>query len=90
MSRHRPVSNRSRTPSMRDDRNKRPRPGRYDVAVPVHPFTVTEATVPTVRARYPNLYVPSDFFQCNFRWLDVFPMHQPMKLGHNSSFYVIQ
>ncbi len=43
----------------------------------------------TLRSRYTNLYIPSDFFNSNFSWLEAFPLHRPFQLGHHSSFHVM-
>lgn len=34
-----------------------------------------------LQRRYPNLYVPSDFFLAKSTWMDTFPMHSPFELG---------
>ena len=42
----------------------------------------------SLRSRYQNLYIPSDFFNAQFSWTDAFPVHQPFELGHSCSFHV--
>ena len=49
-----------------------------------------EGGVMALRARYPNLYVPSDFFNLCAVWLDAFPAYRPFQLGQQScSFHVM-
>ncbi len=43
----------------------------------------------TIRARYSNLYIPSDFFNARTVWTDVFPLHRPFELGHACQFHVM-
>ncbi len=42
----------------------------------------------SLRSRYQNLYIPSDFFNAHFSWIDAFPVHQPFALGHAAAFHV--
>lgn len=42
-----------------------------------------------LRRRYQNLYIPSDFFNAQFTWVDAFPVARPFQLGSYSNFYVI-
>ena len=48
-----------------------------------------EANVMVLRSRYPNLYIPSDFFNAAFRWSEAFPAHRPFSLGNQSTFYIM-
>lgn len=43
-----------------------------------------------LRRRYQNLYIPSDFFDAQFTWVDAFPMPRPFQLGNYCNFYVMQ
>lgn len=35
------------------------------------------------------MYIPSDFFSTNFRWVDAFPPHMPFALNKPCSFHVM-
>lgn len=35
------------------------------------------------------MYIPSDFFSTNFRWVDAFPPHMPFTLNKPCSFHVM-
>ena len=48
-----------------------------------------EADVLELRRRYSNMYIPSDFFYTNFRWVDAFPPHNPFTLEQPCSFHVM-
>ena len=48
-----------------------------------------EADVLELRRRYSNMYIPSDFFSTNFRWVDAFPPHNPFTLDQPCSFHVM-
>ncbi|OWK07530.1 CCAR1, partial [Cervus elaphus hippelaphus] len=41
------------------------------------------------RRRYQNLYIPSDFFDAQFTWVDAFPLSRPFQLGNYCNFYVM-
>lgn len=42
----------------------------------------------TVRSRYVNLYIPSDFFSAALLWTNVFPLYRPFKLSHACRFHI--
>ena len=48
-----------------------------------------EADLLTLRSRYPNMYIPSDFFHAAALWSHAFPIHRPFKLGHACQFHVM-
>ncbi|KAF7387308.1 hypothetical protein HZH68_012985 [Vespula germanica] len=84
-----------RSPS-RTRRSKSPRPRRrtrvvprYMVQIPKIALDLPEADVLEVRRRYQNMYIPSDFFSTNFRWVDAFPPHMPFTLNKPCSFHVM-
>lgn len=52
-------------------------------------ITRPEADVLEIRRRYQNMYIPSDFFSTNFRWVDAFPPHMPFTLNKPCSFHVM-
>ncbi|XP_070153513.1 cell division cycle and apoptosis regulator protein 1 isoform X2 [Polyergus mexicanus] len=83
-----------RSPS-RTRRSKSPRPRRrtrvvprYMVQIPKIALDLPEADVLEIRRRYQNMYIPSDFFSTNFRWVDAFPPHMPFTLNKPCSFHV--
>ncbi|KAK0097267.1 hypothetical protein PV326_002719 [Microctonus aethiopoides] len=84
-----------RSPS-RTRRSKSPRPRRrtrvvprYMVQIPKIALDLPEADVLEVRRRYQNMYIPSDFFSTNFRWVDAFPPHMPFTLNKPCTFHVM-
>lgn len=84
-----------RSPS-RTRRSKSPRPRRrtrvvprYMVQIPKIALDLPEADVLEIRRRYQNMYIPSDFFSTNFRWVDAFPPHMPFALNKPCSFHVM-
>ncbi|XP_065333777.1 cell division cycle and apoptosis regulator protein 1-like isoform X4 [Cloeon dipterum] len=62
---------------------------RYVVQIPKISLEITEANMPELKRRYTNLYLPSDFFVSNFRWVDAFPAHRPFGLNKSCAFHVM-
>lgn len=56
---------------------------------PINLFFRPEADVLELRRRYWNMYIPSDFFSANFRWVDAFPPNTPFTLDRPCSFHVM-
>ncbi|KAL1492187.1 hypothetical protein ABEB36_012671 [Hypothenemus hampei] len=81
-----PVRRRSRSPKAR--RRTRITP-RYMVQIPKINLNLTEADLLEVKKRYPNLYIPSDFFITNIRWVDTFPADKPYALNRPCSFHIM-
>jgi len=48
-----------------------------------------EADVLELRRRYNSLYIPSDFFASNFRWVDAFPPNSPFTLDRSCLFHMM-
>ena len=48
-----------------------------------------EASVVTLKPRYTNMYIPSDFFTADFPWTDSFPLLRPFQLGKPWTFHVM-
>jgi len=48
-----------------------------------------DATVVSLKSRYNNMYVPSDFFNAEFPWHDAFPLLRPFQLGKACTFHVM-
>ncbi|XP_076643256.1 cell division cycle and apoptosis regulator protein 1 isoform X2 [Halictus rubicundus] len=65
--------------------------GTYNAVPPPteNPNNRPEADVLEIRRRYQNMYIPSDFFSTNFRWVDAFPPHMPFALNKPCSFHVM-
>lgn len=43
----------------------------------------------TLRSKYVNMYIPSDFFNSNSPWVDNLPLNRPFGLGQSSKFHVM-
>ncbi|KAJ7415654.1 cell division cycle and apoptosis regulator protein 1 [Willisornis vidua] len=68
--------------SGRNDRGGDPMPNRKD-------DRSRSCDMMELRRRYQNLYIPSDFFDAQFTWVDAFPMSRPFQLGNYCNFYVM-
>ncbi|XP_041117158.1 cell division cycle and apoptosis regulator protein 1-like isoform X1 [Polyodon spathula] len=42
-----------------------------------------------LRRRYQNLYIPSDFFDAEFTWVDAFPVSRPFQFGNYCNFHIM-
>ncbi|KAK2161171.1 hypothetical protein LSH36_120g04031 [Paralvinella palmiformis] len=85
---------RSKSPSSRGRSPQRRRQQarivpRYMVQIPKLSLDCSEANVITLKSRYSNLYIPSDFFNAAFTWVDGFPLHRPFQLGNSCTFHVM-
>ncbi|CAH0558664.1 unnamed protein product [Brassicogethes aeneus] len=78
---------RSRSPKLK--RRSRIVP-RYMVLIPKIALDVSQANVLEIRRRYSNMYIPSDFFISNFRWVDAFPPDQPFTLNKPCLFHIMR
>ncbi|XP_013918792.1 PREDICTED: cell division cycle and apoptosis regulator protein 1 isoform X2 [Thamnophis sirtalis] len=90
-----PQRKRSRERSPRRERERSPRRPRRVVpryAVQFSKFSLDclSCDMMELRRRYQNLYIPSDFFDAQFTWVDAFPMPRPFQLGNYCNFYVMQ
>ncbi|XP_019756359.1 cell division cycle and apoptosis regulator protein 1 [Dendroctonus ponderosae] len=81
-----PVRRRSRSPKAR--RRTRTIP-RYMVQIPKISLNLTDADLLELKKRYPNLYIPSDFFNTYIRWVDAFPADKPYALNRPCSFHIM-
>lgn len=43
-----------------------------------------------LQRRYPNLYIPSDFFLAKSTWMDTFPLHSPFEVGHPCPVHIMR
>lgn len=42
-----------------------------------------------LRRRYQSLYIPSDFFDAVFTWVDAFPLTRPFNFGNYCNFHIM-
>ena len=57
------------------------------VCIIIHRYRV-DSNVVSLKSRYNNMYIPSDFFHANFTWTDAFPRVRPFHLGNNCNFHL--
>ncbi|OXB74715.1 UNVERIFIED_CONTAM: hypothetical protein H355_001547 [Colinus virginianus] len=89
-----PQRKRSRERSPRRERERSPRRPRrvvprYTVQFSKFSLDCRSCDMMELRRRYQNLYIPSDFFDAQFMWVDAFPMSRPFQLGNYCNFYVM-
>lgn len=46
-------------------------------------------TANDVRARFANMYIPSDFMQCEQAWLDSLALHRPLPLADAVHYHIM-
>ncbi|XP_053682207.1 cell division cycle and apoptosis regulator protein 1-like [Sabethes cyaneus] len=69
-------------------RKVRPAP-RYMVQMPKQLLTLKNADILELRRRYHTLYIPSDFFTAQIRWVDAFPPNEPFTIRKPCLFHVM-
>ncbi|XP_055525517.1 cell division cycle and apoptosis regulator protein 1-like isoform X2 [Wyeomyia smithii] len=69
-------------------RKVRPAP-RYMVQMPKQLLTQRNADILELRRRYHTLYIPSDFFTSQIRWVDAFPPNEPFTIRNSCLFHVM-
>lgn len=42
-----------------------------------------------LRRRYQSLYIPSDFFNAVFTWVDAFPLTRPFQFSNACNFHIL-
>lgn len=42
-----------------------------------------------LRRRYQSLYIPSDFFDAVFTWVDAFPLTRPFQFSNACNFHIL-
>ncbi|XP_050051013.1 cell division cycle and apoptosis regulator protein 1-like isoform X1 [Dermacentor andersoni] len=62
---------------------------RYVVDIPAVCLEQRELGVVDLRKRYPNMYIPSDFFHAYICWQECFPLHRPFGLNYPCCFQVL-
>jgi S1-like/BURAN domain len=85
---------RRHSPDRRDRRpvlpERRRKPAaRYMVSIPKISLAMAMADVLELKRRYTNLYVPSDFFNTQIRWIDAFPPNAPYSIQKPCAFHVM-
>lgn len=48
-----------------------------------------ETCVISLKSKYNNLYIPSDFFHVSFSWVENFPLTRPFTLGQPCNFQIM-
>lgn len=69
-------------------RKTRPIP-RYMVQMPKQLLTQKSVDILELRRRYLTMYIPSDFFTSEVRWIEAFPPNEPFSINNPCSFHVM-
>ncbi|XP_069756943.1 cell division cycle and apoptosis regulator protein 1 isoform X2 [Narcine bancroftii] len=89
-----PQRKRSRDRSPRRERDRSPRrqrrtASRYTVQFSKFSLDCTSCDMMELRRRYQNLYIPSDFYDTQFTWVDAFLLNRPFQLGNQCNFHIM-
>ncbi|XP_062852153.1 cell division cycle and apoptosis regulator protein 1 [Trichomycterus rosablanca] len=87
-----PTRKRSRERSPRRDRSpRRPRRAapRYTVQFSKFSLDCYNCDMMELRRRYQSLYIPSDFFDALFTWVDAFHLSRPFTFGNYCNFHIM-
>ncbi|XP_056147667.1 cell division cycle and apoptosis regulator protein 1 isoform X2 [Lampris incognitus] len=87
-----PTRKRSRDRSPRRERSpRRPRRvvPRYTVQFSKFSLDGSNCDMMELRRRYQSLYIPSDFFDAVFTWVDAFPLSRPFQFGNYCNFHIL-
>ncbi|XP_055503293.1 cell division cycle and apoptosis regulator protein 1 isoform X2 [Leucoraja erinacea] len=89
-----PQRKRSRERSPRRERDRSPRrqrrtTSRYTVQFSKFSLDCMSCDMMELRRRYQNLYIPSDFFDTQFTWVDAFLLNRPFQLGNQCNFHIM-
>uniref|UniRef100_A0A0A9XIZ5 Cell division cycle and apoptosis regulator protein 1 n=1 Tax=Lygus hesperus TaxID=30085 RepID=A0A0A9XIZ5_LYGHE len=84
-----PAKKKSKSPVRRSRQAPRRPPPRYTIVVPKGRLSSPEADLMHLTKRYPNLYVPSDFFLSKTKWVESFPIRSPLSLNFPCNFHVM-
>lgn len=49
----------------------------------------TSCDMMELRRRYQSLYIPSDFFDAVFTWVDAFPLTRPFQFSNACNFHIL-
>ncbi|XP_038148900.1 cell division cycle and apoptosis regulator protein 1 isoform X2 [Cyprinodon tularosa] len=91
---------RERSPTRKRSRDRSPRrersPRRNRKAVPRYTVQFSKFSLDgsscdlmELRRRYQSLYIPSDFFNAVFTWVDAFPVTRPFQFSNACNFHVL-
>ncbi|MGH0159783.1 UNVERIFIED_CONTAM: hypothetical protein FKN15_065792 [Acipenser sinensis] len=91
---------RERSPQRKPSRDRSPRrersPRRTRRVVPRYTVQFSKFSLDCfncdmmeLRRRYQNLYIPSDFFDAEFTWVDAFPASRPFQFGNYCNFHIM-
>ena len=83
-----PRRTRSRSRSRSPPRRRIRTAPRYNVSVPRISLNFPESAVHELKKRYNNMYIPSDFFMADHKWMTSFPMHDEFKIQYASTFHI--
>ncbi|TRY60789.1 hypothetical protein DNTS_032221 [Danionella cerebrum] len=87
-----PTRKRSRDRSPRRERSPRWQrriAPRYTVQFSKFSLDGRNCDVMELRRRYQSLYIPSDFFNAVFSWVDAFPISRPFTFGNFCNFHIM-
>ncbi|XP_015799866.3 cell division cycle and apoptosis regulator protein 1 [Nothobranchius furzeri] len=87
-----PTRKRSRDRSPRRERSpRRPRRAvpRYTVQLSKFSLDGSSCDLMELRRRYQSLYIPSDFFNAVFTWVDAFPFTRSFQFGNACNFHIL-
>ena len=70
--------------------NQKPSSSRYSIRVPKNSLDIKFSNVSSVKNRYSNLYIPSDFTNCKYSWVNSLPIDRPLKFSINSRFHIMR
>lgn len=59
------------------------------VQIPKISLTQNNADIVEIKKRYQNLYIPSDFFKTEVKWIEAFPPNAPFSIKKPCSFHVM-
>ncbi|XP_056647234.1 cell division cycle and apoptosis regulator protein 1-like [Diorhabda sublineata] len=62
---------------------------RYMVQVPKINLDLNSGDVLELKRRYKNMYIPSDFFYTNIKWVESFPADKPFAINKPCSFHIM-
>uniref|UniRef100_A0A3Q3EWA7 Cell division cycle and apoptosis regulator protein 1 n=1 Tax=Kryptolebias marmoratus TaxID=37003 RepID=A0A3Q3EWA7_KRYMA len=85
-----PTRKRSRDRSPRRERSpRRPRRVVPRYTVQFSKFSLDGCDLMELRRRYQSLYIPSDFFNAVFTWVDAFPLTRPFQINNACNFHIL-
>ena len=61
-----------------------------NIRFPKYSLDVKYNAVSGVKTRYSQLYIPSDFTNCKYSWINSFPVERPLKFSTSSKFHIMR